>query len=91
MIGQGGHAPASRPCPFCAGEASQTRCGTCGRDPTARRRVCPHCGKMTPSVEPACCHCRSAISSGRARTAILIIVIVVALNALGLIIRLAIG
>jgi hypothetical protein len=46
---------------------------------------------MTPAVEPACCHCRTAISSGRARTALLIILVIVVLNAIGLAIRIAIG
>lgn len=45
-------------CPFCGHAASGPgACPGCKRDPTARRRVCGKCGRMTPHAEPACCAC----------------------------------
>lgn len=50
------------PCPFCGASAAAT-CPGCGRDPTARRRACPHCQRMTPMAEAKCCWCGVSISS----------------------------
>jgi predicted amidophosphoribosyltransferase len=49
--------PFERTCPFCGAAASGQRCPSCGRDPTASRRVCEKCGKSTPLSEGTCCHC----------------------------------
>lgn len=51
-----------RPCPFCAATIAASpvegaRCPSCGRDPTAPRRVCDACKKMTPTSDRACVHC----------------------------------
>ena len=47
-----------RACPFCGhSPVAGGVCPTCHRDPTARRRVCGACGKMTPFSEPACVAC----------------------------------
>ena len=46
-----------RACPFCGAEVPGAACPACQRDPTAPRRVCSNCSKMTPSAEPPCMHC----------------------------------
>ncbi len=46
-----------RVCPFCDKPASDTACSSCGRDPTAPRKVCSACQNMTPTAEGACCRC----------------------------------
>ncbi len=44
-------------CPFCEVENPGNPCSNCKRDPTARRKVCAACKKMTPLAEENCCHC----------------------------------
>jgi len=44
-------------CPFCDDVAGGDPCGACGRAPTASRRLCPSCKKMSPLDEPECSHC----------------------------------
>ena len=56
-------AASARPCPFCGAEVAGGRCPGCGRDVTARRRVCPRCHRMTPADEPVCSHCGAAFRS----------------------------
>ncbi len=56
-------AAVARPCPFCGGDASGATCARCGRDPTAARRVCASCKKLTPTKEAACVHCRAVATS----------------------------
>jgi hypothetical protein len=75
-------AAAERPCPFCGAAAFQGCCPACGRDPTARRRACGRCAKMTPFAEPACCHCGAPQSSGLAgRIVLIVLLFAVALGA----------
>jgi predicted amidophosphoribosyltransferase len=50
-------------CPFCGAAAVAPRCAGCGRDPTASRRVCAKCRRLTPKSEPACAHCGTAAAS----------------------------
>ncbi len=45
-------------CPFCGVAAAPPRCSTCGRDPSAQRRICTRCQRQTPSAERLCLHCR---------------------------------
>ena len=92
--GGGGEEPAAmvgRPCPFCPGQCIDGRCPQCGRDPTARRKVCGACARMTPTLEPVCCHCKAKQSGGTAKTVVTIILVIVILNVVGIAIRLAIG
>jgi len=51
-------------CPYCQDPgASDRHCARCGRDPSAPRRVCGACRKLTPTKEPRCCHCGSVYTS----------------------------
>jgi len=50
-------------CPFCGDPGAERFCGRCGRDPTAARRVCPACSRLSPQAEPRCCHCQRAFRS----------------------------
>ena len=53
----------ARPCPFCSATVEAAPCPQCKRDPTMPRRVCASCNKMTPTREPACCHCKTVAVS----------------------------
>jgi predicted amidophosphoribosyltransferase len=50
-------------CPFCGAAATAPRCVGCGRDPTASRRVCSACQRLTPKAATACVHCGAAAAS----------------------------
>jgi predicted amidophosphoribosyltransferase len=52
-----------RVCPFCGAPVEGAACKSCGRDPTASRRICAACKNMTPTAEPACCHCGARAAS----------------------------
>ena len=52
-----------RPCPFCGATVEFSTCPQCKRDPTAPRRVCTSCQKMTPTAERGCVHCKAAPTS----------------------------
>ena len=52
-----------RPCPFCGTSVEAGACRYCKRDPTAARRVCGQCTKMTPVAEAPCCHCGARAGS----------------------------
>jgi len=52
-----------RACPFCSNAEGGNPCGLCGRAPTASRKVCAACKKMTPLDEPQCSHCGTALRS----------------------------
>lgn len=75
-------------CPFCGdltGDAA--RCGGCGRNKRAARRICPGCSKQTPSSEPTCCHCKRAFGSDMAWKVPLIIAIFIAAIVLSVVVR----
>ena len=73
-------------CPFCGAAASGV-CPGCGRDPTARRRVCGSCKKMTPIAEPACCHCKRVSSSELPGKVMIIVLLFAAAFALAIALR----
>lgn len=62
-------------------------CLSCGRDPTAIRRPCKYCGKITPSNEATCCHCGMHFRNELIRKILLIVVLFVAAFTLNILIR----
>jgi predicted amidophosphoribosyltransferase len=79
----------SSTCPFCEQATEAPVCAHCGRDPTIRRRVCGGCKKMTPSGEPACCHCSRRFRSDLAWKIPTIIVMFAVAVVLSLVIQIA--
>jgi hypothetical protein len=75
-------------CPFCGDfSGAAERCGACGRDKRAPRRVCPACSKLTPTAEPSCCHCKQTFGSDLAWKVPLIIGIFVAAIVLSVVVQ----
>jgi hypothetical protein len=57
--------PEPPPCPYCREPlySGPYLCGWCGRDPSAPRRPCRRCGRVTPAAEPTCWNCETVFKS----------------------------
>jgi predicted amidophosphoribosyltransferase len=71
-------------CPYCGyANAAPLACPACQRNPSAPRRICPDCKRMTPKNEARCCHCAHVFGnelSWKIPVVILVIILATALQ-----------